>query len=37
MAAGVAAARFLMMSASAYTGDPSGWYDQGSFSVMALQ
>src|SRR5882724_1913550 len=34
MASGVAAARFLMMSASAYTGEPSGWYDQGSLSAM---
>jgi hypothetical protein len=32
--AGVIAARFLMMSASEYTGEPSGWYDQGSLSVM---
>jgi len=34
IASGVMADRFLMMSASEYTGEPSTWYDQGSASIM---
>jgi hypothetical protein len=37
IAPGVMADRFLMMSASEYTGEPSTWYDQGSASGMTLQ
>ena len=34
IACSVMADRFLMMSASEYTGEPSTWYDQGSASIM---